>query len=343
MKSVHCFVPLQLFAAITVSLGLVPPFAEAATAPVSLDVAVRNGLVEVDVRGRGSCSGDAVSVSVRRKAKQNVHVVVEPGTVLESTSGDVQRMACHQVKYERLGRKYKRVDVMVLNDEAEHTFLLEAYCLDQDKPTPTRESQFTIGSTDRIAARIIENGKKAGATIGAIQVAIWNRSDTTDFEGTSRSINASPTETEVARGILAASEAAEQGDAAEEEEAVQRVHVQVQNYLKKLIERRKELPYIRGDMVEITADEAPIHSLVRKIATAQRGDTFLVEAVGAKDVRVSVEVEGEEEPVRGWLSFDDIKLAEGAPRGKGRPVLRRLGELISETELEVITAAERGF
>lgn len=343
MKSCHCVVRLPLFAAIAVSLGLLPPLAEAATAPLSLDVAVRKGLVEVDIRGRGSCSGDSVSVSVRRKAKHEVRVVVDPGTVLESTSGDVQRMACHQVKHEKVGKKYKRVDVMVLNDEAEHTFLLEAYCLDQDKPTPNRESRFTIGSRDKDASRIIQNGKRAGATIRAIQVAIWNRNDTTDFEGTSRSINASPTETEVARGILAASEAAERSDSEEEKRADERVKVLVQNCLKDFLQRRKELPYARGDTVEITADEAPVQGLVRKIATAKRGDTFLVEAVSAEDVRVTVEVEGEEEPVRGWLSFDDIKLAEGAPRGKGRPVLRKLGELISETELEVITRAERGF
>lgn len=343
MKSVHCFVPLQLVGAIAVSLGLLSPLAEAATAPLSLDVAVRRGLIEVDIRGRGSCSGDAVSVSVRRKAKHEVRVVVEPGTVLESTSGDVQRMACQQVKHEKVGKKYKRVDVMVLNDEAEHTFLLEAYCLDRDKPTPSKESRFTIGSVDKDASRIIQNGKEAGATIRAIQVAIWNRKDAPDFEGTSRSINASPAETQVARGILATSEAAEQGDSAEEERAGEMVRVLVQNSLKDFLERRKQLPYVRGDTVEITADEVPIQGLVRKIATAKRGDTFLVEAVGGKDVRVSEEVEGEEDPVRGWLSFDHIKLVDGAARGKGRPVLRKLGELISETELEVVTRAERGF
>ena len=98
----------------------------AETAPVTLDVAVRTGLVDVKVRGRGSCSGDAVQVDVHRKVDRELRIAVEPGTVLESASGDVQNLVCHGVKYEKVGDRFRRVDVIVLGDDNRHSFVLEA-------------------------------------------------------------------------------------------------------------------------------------------------------------------------------------------------------------------------
>ena len=343
IKCRHSFVSVQLLFAVAVWLGVFSLPAAADVKPSSLDVAVRSGVVEVSLRGRGSCSGDSVSVTVQRKSKNDLQLVIESGTVLESTSGDVQSMVCYGVKYEKVGDKYRRVDVMVLDDDKEHTFLLEAYCRDRSKPTPQRHSLFSIGVVDKSNSRLIEKGKKAGATTRAIQVAIWNRTDASDFEESSRSISASPAETEVAQGILAAARAAEQGNSEEETRSDEMVRVLVQNFLGELVERRKQLPYLRGDNVEVTAGEAPIQVLTRTIATAKQGDRFNVQAVTRYGVRVSIDIDGKKNPQQGWISFDDIKLVEGATRGKGRPVLRKIGEIVSEAELDVVTVAERGF
>jgi hypothetical protein len=118
--------------------------------------------------------------------------------------------------------------------------------------------------------------------------------------------------------------------------------VLVEDLFRTLTARRKELPYVRGDTVEVTVDDAPIQMGKRTIGTAKKGENFMVLAVARKGVRV-VFVPDEHKPPRlGWISLDNVKLAEGVQRGEGRPVLRKLGELVSENQLEVITAADRG-
>ncbi len=313
----------------------------AAAKPLPLGVAVKTGLVEVDVKGRGSCSGDAVRVDVRRKVDRQVHVVVDSGTVMQSISGDVQSMICHGVKYEKVGSKYRRVDVMVLDDDQTHSFLLESYCRDFAKLTPKIGSSFHLGVTDKGPSAVIVKGKAAGGSLRAIQAAVWIHAGVTDEE-LRRNFNANTTEIQVAHGIVAAVRAAGKQDEEAKKESDASVRVLVDDLFRTLLERRKELPYVRGDAVEVIADAAPIQVGRRTIGTAKKGDRFVVQAVDRNSVRVEFETDGDKRPKRGWISFDIVKLAEGVERGVGRPVLRKLGELVSENELDVITAADRG-
>lgn len=309
--------------------------------PVPLDVAVKTGLVDVQVKGRGVCSGDAVRVEVRRKAGRSVHVVVEPGTVVESTSGKVQSMVCHGVKYQKTGDKYRRVDVMVLNDDAPQTFLLEAFCRDFSKPTPGADSAFQLGAADRPATRVIVKGKEAGASLKAIQVAVWLQKGVSEEE-VRRRFRATEAEVKTAGVLVEAAAAAEQGDAAAEGKAEQSVRVLVNDLFNELRKRRQGLAYVRGDRVEVTVDSAPIRAGQRTIGNAAKGQTFQVLGVDQNGVRVEFASGEGSPPRRGWLALEHIKLAADAPRGEGRPLLRKIGELVSEADLEVITATERG-
>jgi hypothetical protein len=327
--------------AVTVSLSLAVGLAPAVAKPVPLTVAVKTGLVEVEVTGRGSCSGDAVRVEVRRKVDRPVQVVVESGTVMESVSGDVQGMVCHGIKYEQVGDKYRRVDVMKLDDDRPHCFLLEAFCRDFPKPTPRADSSFRLGATDQGTSRVIVKGKAAGAGIRAIQAAVWVHAGVSD-EQLRRNFNASATEIQVAHRVVAAARAAEQEDTAAERTADESVTVVVEDLVRNLLRRRRELPYVRGDTVEVTVENAPIQIGRRTIGTAKKGEHFMVLAVSRNDVRVVFVPDENSPPKRGWLSFDYVRLAEGVQRGEGRPLLRRLGELVSEEHLEVITAIDRG-
>ena len=94
---------MMFLAVLSLLIGLVGKPLLAAR-PIPLHIAVQKGLVEVQVQGRGSSTGDSVQVSVRRTTPQNVTVVVEPGTVINSKSGDVQSMSLNRVKYEQIGR-----------------------------------------------------------------------------------------------------------------------------------------------------------------------------------------------------------------------------------------------
>jgi len=116
----------------------------------------------------------------------------------------------------------------------------------------------------------------------------------------------------------------------------------VEDLLDAFIARRKELPFARGDTVEVTAEDTPIQVGRRTIGTAEKGDHLMVLAVNRDSVRVMFTPDENEPPRRGWISFDNVQLAAGVQRGDGRPVLRKLGEWVSEEELEVVTATDRG-
>lgn len=309
--------------------------------PVSLDVAVKTGLVDVEVKGRGVCSGDAVRVEVRRKVGRELHVIVEPGMVVESTSGKVQSMVCHGVKYQQVaGGKYRRVDVMVLNEGAPQTFLLEAFCRDFHKPTPGADSSFHLGTTDLPATQVIVQGKEAGASLKTIQVAVWLQKGASE-DDVRRGFRATDADIKAARALVQVAVAAEQGDSASQQQGEEMVRVLVNDLFSQLRERRQSLPYQRGDTVEVTADNTPIRAGRRTLGTAKRGDTFQV--LGMAQGGVRVEVSEGRLPRHGWIALEHVKLASDAPRGEGRPLLRQLGELVNEAGLEVITASDRGL
>lgn len=143
-------------------------------APIPLEQAVRQGLVKVDVTACGGAYGDAVQVAVQRLVPRAVHVVVEPGTVFVSVGGDVQNMAGARVKGELIdANTYRPTEVMVLADGTRRSFLLEAYCLDYEKPEPKANDGFRLAARDGRAARILVNAPGANVSVEARQSALW--------------------------------------------------------------------------------------------------------------------------------------------------------------------------
>jgi hypothetical protein len=141
---------------------------------VSLEQAVRQGLVKVDVSAFGGAYGDAMQVTVQRAVQYEVRVVVEPGTVFVSVGGDVQNMVGSVVKGEMLDQNtYQPGEVMVLVDGARRSFLVEAFCLDYGKPAPRAADGFRLAARDPRAARILVSTPRAKVTIEAIQSALW--------------------------------------------------------------------------------------------------------------------------------------------------------------------------
>src|SRR3990167_9033645 len=91
-----------VFAAVVYCLSLVAPTGTALgqQTAVSIQRAVQEGKVEVQVSSLGGATGNTIRVDVRRKAPQTVHVEINPGTVFLSPSGTVQNMAGGGVKGE---------------------------------------------------------------------------------------------------------------------------------------------------------------------------------------------------------------------------------------------------
>jgi hypothetical protein len=63
--------------------------------------------------------------------------------------------------------------MIVLTDDAQHRYIVEAYCLDFDKDNPDAGEKFSISPIDQRMAKIISAGQNASASIEAIQSALW--------------------------------------------------------------------------------------------------------------------------------------------------------------------------
>ena len=165
-----------VFAVVSCFFTAFIPTAPAQQTAVSVQQAVKEGLVDVKVSSLGGATGNTVRVDVRRKAPKNVQVEITPGTVFLSGSNDVQNMAGGKVKGEFVGPNTYRptdVNVMVLNDDAWHGYLIESYCMDFHKGPPRRGFQFQLAIQDQRTSRILDAAKDPSASLWARQFALW--------------------------------------------------------------------------------------------------------------------------------------------------------------------------
>lgn len=165
----------RIVAALSVCLAVVAvvPAAEQTTV-FSLQSAVRQGLVDVEVVSRGGATGTTVQVHVRRKVPQTVRVEITPGTVFIANSGKIQNMAGASVKAEIMANGVTRsTSVMVLADNARHSYLVESFCLDYHKPAPKQGDSFRLAINDERAARILQPLDGKQPTLWSMQCAVW--------------------------------------------------------------------------------------------------------------------------------------------------------------------------
>lgn len=141
---------------------------------IPLEQAVKDGKVEVEVKGIGGSTGDAILIIARRKVPEVLRLTLTAGTVFKSTSGTVQNMVGACIKGERVGdNSYRPTTEIVLADNEKHSYVIEAFCLDFHKPNPGSSDAFTIAPVNEPAAKILQAGKAKTASIAAIQSALW--------------------------------------------------------------------------------------------------------------------------------------------------------------------------
>ena len=189
------------------SLILSAPPALSQQTAVSIQRAVQEGKVEVQVSSLGGAMGNTIRVDVRRKVPQAVHVEITPGTVFLCQSGKVQNMAGGTVKGEFIGPNTYRpanVNVIVLSDDAWHGYLVESFCMDFHKGPPQRGERFSLAIQDQRAARIIQTPKDPSASLWAFQFALWmDREGISEKELLSRYGNvATEVDVRVARNLM---------------------------------------------------------------------------------------------------------------------------------------------
>lgn len=270
---------------------------------LSLDQAVAQGKVEVQISGRGVSTGDSMWLLVRRKTPQTMKLEIAPGTLLVSKSGLAQRMAVQQVKFEVTNRvNYRQTAEIVLPDDRWRTYLLEAYCCDFGKPTPRSTDKYSVQlQIEPKAQAILTRAARVDAGPKVIQAALWMDLNGVDGERIRRAFELTQQEAQAAMELLRTSdEAPEQ-------------NVKLAEMLDAL---RQGASAVAGK-AEITADTADLRMPVVKTVIGQlrRGDQVTVLARLRKDLVVLANIDGA--PRRGVISRDDARLLETPALGGG--------------------------
>ncbi|HIQ22026.1 MAG TPA: hypothetical protein EYH34_12460, partial [Planctomycetes bacterium] len=160
------------------ALTLCQPFwAAAAEVTLSLEQAVAEGKIDLEIRSLGRPSGACMKLVIKRRVPETLRLTVRSGLVFKSRSGKVQDMVAAKVLGEYNAKKntYRPDGLMILADDATHSFVLEAYCLEADKPTPGLREGFLLGGFDLQARGILELGFSRKASRHDLQMALWMR------------------------------------------------------------------------------------------------------------------------------------------------------------------------
>jgi len=141
---------------------------------VSLQDAVKQGKVDVEVISLGGATGNTIRVDVRRKVPENLRISITPGTVFIAKGGKVQNMAGGTIKGVYVSKNtYRRTSVIAMSDGAKHSYLVESFCLDYHKPAPQPSHSFSLALADQRATRILEPPRDLSVSPWAFQCALW--------------------------------------------------------------------------------------------------------------------------------------------------------------------------
>jgi hypothetical protein len=131
------------------------------------------------IQGRGSSSGDALTVKVARKGRGNPRDVVlniPPGTRLRSSSGSAQSMVAAGVRGRLVSGNMIAPESQIRSSGSGPTnYILEAYCAEFYKNNPSPSVTFKIGGQDRVLACIFREA--SGLSVRAKQAAVWIYTD----------------------------------------------------------------------------------------------------------------------------------------------------------------------
>ncbi|MFO0902272.1 MAG: hypothetical protein U0939_04685 [Pirellulales bacterium] len=323
-RTIRClFASLALAAGVLVASRPSPTLAQADAGPIPLHVAVERGLVDVQVAGRGASTGDSVEVRVRRKNNAPLAISVEPGTVIQPTGSNVQTMTLAGVKYKQSRRGLEPAEQIQLNDDSQQTYILEGYCRDIEKPTPTRDNRFAVQGPDADNAKVLVRAKQLGATVKVTQSAIWiQRSNLKDDELRQR-FDVSDDEIQAARGLLVAVDSQDQQVSVDVQAALER--------LRTLAAGLKRSNVKRGDIVEVTTADATFvpRNSTQAADKLEKGQQLFVVAAWNDAALVRREIDGK--TTRGSVKLSDVAVVKPAQF----PVLRAVREAVEAVSLEV--------
>lgn len=174
----------EVDAAVLTKPAPMDPAAPENTPRYALHEAAAKGLVEYEIHGTGSSSGDSLLVLIRRLVDSTIDVYVVPGSVFRPSDAGAQQMVAWGVSRAILmNQTVQPATSMYLPDTDVHGYALEAYCLNFDLDNPSPQVSFqpkaeiagqpVDQAVDVRAAQLIYEGKRRGLSFAGIQTAIW--------------------------------------------------------------------------------------------------------------------------------------------------------------------------
>ena len=316
--------------------------AVAQPAAMPLQQAVEEGKVEVQVSSLGGATGKTIRVDVRRKGATAVEVEINPGTVFLAPSDDVQNMAGGTIKGEFVGPNTYRptdVNVIVLNDDAWHGYLVESFCMDFHKGPPQRGTRFELAIQDQRTSRILKAGKDPADSLWAFQFALWmDRDGISEKELLSRyGKYGTEVDVQVARKLMR--EAEQTGVETIPADMPANVRVEVKKLfspdpaerataVKVLVNMGKEAdaaaPYLAENVVTPTPGQAD-RSTWLNILTNPEQTSVTLEQIGLSDLKVLADAVRQRREARDAENKD--KNSTDRPRPLRERILQRMEEL----------------
>jgi hypothetical protein len=150
------------------------------TRRLSLQEATSSNIVDSEIAGTGSSSGDSMLLKVRNLSDSPVDLYIVPGTVLAPTGGNAQQMIAWRFVAVADDENSPATEVtsIYLPDATPKLALIEAYCLNFDRPNPEPRDLFAIQPRPHIvAASVVYAAKEEGLSMESTQIAVWKNED----------------------------------------------------------------------------------------------------------------------------------------------------------------------
>ena len=178
------------------------------TQEMTLSQAIGEGVLDAHITGTGASSGDSVMLGLTKRVAGDVHIDLRTGTVLVASSSVFQNMVVHQVKGETSSQHstaYAPRSAIVLTENSEQWFLVEAYCLGLHLENPTYDTDFSVsGLATPQVVQVLEAAHRLAPepSVAAIQVAVWAVSEDPTAQEVTSIFSANQQDLNQARAIL---------------------------------------------------------------------------------------------------------------------------------------------
>lgn len=164
---------------ILITIGLAPLDTSAAVNKkkiVSIEKAMKTGLIALEIKGKGSYSGNCLRLKIVNRQKDSIYVLMEAGRRLDSKNNEEQ-------------------DILVVKEQLFALKALEkkesdvyGFCCQAHNQGPGKDSVFRVGKmADTSLVRLAEFCNKNKFSTDAVQNAVWCVSDNHNVAGIDKS------------------------------------------------------------------------------------------------------------------------------------------------------------